>query len=96
MENKSGFRGLFLTKKGLYRATITFRKVHYHLGYFHDFDEAVKARLNAEQTLHAGYIEALRQYQEKAAREPEWAEENPFYYNVRRVNGAFSVSTTRL
>ncbi len=95
-ENKSGFRGLFLTKDGLYRATITFRKVHYHLGYFRDFDDAVKARLNAEQQLHAGYVEAYRQYQEKAEQNPAWAEENPFYYNVRLVNGEFSVSKTRL
>ena len=33
-ENKSGFRGLFLTKSRSYRANITFQGVHYHLGYF--------------------------------------------------------------
>lgn len=95
-ENKAGFRGLFLTKQGKYRVMIAFRKVHYNLGYYMSFEEAVKVRLNAEQQLHAGYIEAYKQYQEKAVLDPEWAAANPFYYDVRRVNGEFAVSTTRL
>ncbi len=92
-ENKAGFRGLFLTKKGKYRAMITFRKTHYMLGYYNTFDAAVQARLYAEQSLHAGYIEAFRLYQERQAADPAWAEDNPFYYDVQRVNGEFYVST---
>lgn len=92
-ENKAGFRGLFLTKKGRYRASITFRKSHYTLGYFKTFAEAVQARLDAEETLHAGYIRANENYEKRAVNDPAWAEANPFYYHVTRHDGRFTVST---
>lgn len=92
-ENKAGFRGLFLTKKGFYRVSITFRKVHYTLGYYQNFDDAVKVRLNAEERLHKGYVEAYTRYEELAKADPKWAEENPFFYSVMRVNGDFQVQT---
>lgn len=91
--NSAGFRGLFLTKTGKYRASITFRKRHYTLGYYGSFDEAVRARLDAEQSLHAGYLKALEQYERYAKADPAWAEENPFYYNVTRKNGEFLIYT---
>ena len=92
-ENKAGFRGLFRTKNGSYRAAITFRKAHYTLGYFKTFSEAVQARLDAEETLHAGYIQANENYEKHARRDPAWAAANPFYYHVTRQDGRFSVST---
>lgn len=92
-ENKAGFRGLFRTKNGRYRASITFRKAHYTLGYFKTFAEAVQARLDAEETLHAGYIRANEDYEKRALCDPAWAKANPFYYHVTRHEGRFSVST---
>ncbi len=95
-ENKAGFRGLFLTKSGLYRVVISFQGKQYNLGYYHSFEEAVKVRLEAEETFQLGYMEACRQYEEKAHRDPSWAEENPFYYHVSRVNGKFCVNMVEI
>lgn len=92
-KSKAGFRGLFFTKYGTYRVMITFQKVHYTLGYYKTFGEAVQARLDAEESLHTGYIAAFKAYQEKAKDNPAWAEENPFFYNVSRVNKEFLVNT---
>lgn len=91
--NKTGFRGLTLMRNGKYRASITFRKVHYSLGCYSDFDEAVQVRLDAEKTLHQGYIDAYGTYQRMAAADPAWAERNPFYYDVQRTDGRFTVLT---
>lgn len=92
-ENKAGFRGLFLTKGGKYRVTITFQKVHYHIGYFDSFEAAKKARLDAEESLHAGFISAYSRWQEQAEADPEWAENNPFFYQVQRIEKKFQVIT---
>lgn len=95
-ENKAGFRGLFLTKDGRYRVTITFQKVHYNLGYYRDFDKAAQARLDAEETLHQGYIDAYQAYEDQAEADPAWAEANPFVYRVTRMNGEFQVYTNAM
>ena len=91
--NKSGFRGLFLMNNGKYRASITFQGKHYNLGHYAFFDQAVQARLDAEEVLHKGYIRAFEQYEEKAKADPAWAESNPFFYQVTRTNGSFQVQT---
>lgn len=92
-KNKAGFRGLYRTKNGSYHVMITFRKVHYNLGYFKNYDAAVQTRLQAEEILHKGYLEAFEKYQEKARKDSAWAEQNPFFYNVVRMNGKFHVDT---
>lgn len=92
-KNKPGFRGLFQMNNGKYRASVTFRGKHYNLGYYDSFDRAVQARLDAEEVLHVGYLNAFNQYEEKAKVDPAWAEKNPFFYQVARVNGGFQVYT---
>ncbi len=92
-KSKAGFRGLFLTKSGKYRASITFQGKHYTLGYYGDFNDAVRARLEAEESLHAGYLKALAKYEEKAAADPAWAEAHPFFYKVERAGGVFKITT---
>ena len=91
--NTTGFRGLWQTKSGSYRVTINFQKKQYLIGTFKTFDEAVDARLEAEESLHAGFVEAYGRWQEKAGSSPEWAETNPFYYRVTRSNGRFYIET---
>lgn len=91
--NKAGFRGLYQTKNGKYRASITFQKKHYTLGYFDTFDEAVHARLEAEETLQTGYMEAFDRYERHAVTDPSWAAENPFFFHVFRRGGRFEIST---
>lgn len=92
-KNKAGFRGLYLTKTGKYRVMITFQKKIYYLGSYKTFGEAVQARLDAEDSLHVGYIKAFNAYEEKAKKNESWAEENPFFYIVQRINGKFQVQT---
>ena len=41
----------------MWKATITFKKKIYHLGRYHDFDEALKVRKNAEQALFDDFLE---------------------------------------
>lgn len=91
--SKAGFRGLFITKSGRYRVMINFQKKHYTLGYYETFEEAVQVRLDAEQVLQVGYINAFKRYEEKAKEDPVWAEGHPFYFNVIRSKGDFQVQT---
>ncbi len=95
-ENKSGFRGLFLTKSGSYRVNITFQGVHYHLGYFSNMADAIQARLDAEAVMHDGYVAAYDKYLERAEKDQAWAENNPFYYKVYRIGDKFQVSTIEI
>lgn len=92
-KSKAGFRGLFLMQNGKYRASITFQGKHYNLGHYASFDQAAQARLDAEDVLHAGYLRALQKYERTAEDNPEWADRNPFFYVVTRVDGVFQVST---
>lgn len=92
-KNRSGFRGLFRLKSGKYRASIRFQGKYYDLGHYSSFDKAVRARLDAEETLHKGYVTAFEAYRVKAKADPPWAESNPFYYQVTRSNGEFTVQT---
>ncbi len=91
--NTSGFRGVTVTRRGTYRVTINFQKRNYYLGTFKTFQAASDARLDAEKSLHAGFVQAYQGWQELAAADPAWAADNPFYYRVKRENGAFCVET---
>ena len=55
--NTSGAKGIFLTKKGLWKAHIGFRNKNYHLGYFSNIQDAIKARQRAEEELFYPIIE---------------------------------------
>lgn len=91
--NTSGFRGVYPIKRGTYRVVIQFQKKRYDLGCYKNFDEAVRARLDAEDSLHAGFVRAYRDYQAKADDNPQWAVENPFFYHVKYANREFRVDT---
>lgn len=92
-KSRSGFRGVYLTKKGTYQARISFQKKHYHLGTYKSFEKAVQARLEAESYLHSGFIKAYHKWLERAQSDPEWAEKNPLLYKVEKRNGKFHVVT---
>lgn len=91
--NTSGFRGVTVTRQGTYRVTINFQKRNYFLGTYKTFPAAVEVRLDAEKDLHAGFVQAYQNWQERAAADPAWAEINPFYYRVERKAGIFHVDT---
>lgn len=94
-KNKAGFRGLSLLPSGSYRAAITFRGVHYYLGVYRAFEDAVAARCSAEESLHRGYLSARDRYAARAAADPAWASAHPFRYDVICVSrGKFIVKET--
>lgn len=55
--NKSGVRGVHKNKRGKWRAEIVFKKKWYHLGVYDKFEDAVKARKEAEERLFKPIIE---------------------------------------
>ena len=81
-DNTSGFRGVYRMKTGKYRVSIGFKGQRSHLGTYEDFDEAVAARLKAEELLHGGFVRSYYEWEECASLDPEWAEQNPFTYEV--------------
>ncbi len=56
--NTSGHRGVCIRENGSWRATITFRGNRRHLGNFRTYEEAVAARLKAEESV----LEYLEEY----------------------------------
>lgn len=55
---KNPYSGVTYDKsRKMWKATITFKKRIYHLGRYHDFDEALKVRKNAEQALFDDFLE---------------------------------------
>lgn len=88
----TGVRGVYLIK-GKYVAKIVFQQKAYYLGSFDDFEDAVSARKEAEETLFDGVTEQYETWKRAASREPEWAEENPFHVFVEKGrNGKLKVS----
>lgn len=96
VDNTSGFRGVNQTKNGKWKAMIGLQSRRYYLGTFATMSEAVAVRLEAEQLLHDGLVEAYRRYAVQAEKDPEWTEQNPFYFRVARINGDFCIRTTEI
>lgn len=90
-DNKSGFRGVFLTPGGKYRVSIGFKGKRFSLGTYKDYAEAVEARLEAEHLLHDGFVQSYRRWEECARQNPDWEQENPFIFDVRKDNGILCV-----
>ena len=57
-DNTSGHKGVHLNKKGKYEAYISYNRHKIHLGLFEEYDEAVKAREEAELKYHKEYRRA--------------------------------------
>ena len=86
-DNTSGFRGVFRKKNGKYSVSIGFKKKIYNIGTFEEYSDAVEARLRAEKMIHDGFVEAHEYWLERAEHDPEWAEDNPFSFDVEKENG---------
>lgn len=55
--NTSGVPGVdWLARKRLWRASICFKGKRYYLGGYHSFEDAVKARKEAEEQLHDSFL----------------------------------------
>lgn len=92
--NTSGYRGVALrSRDGTYIAQIRFQGKTFFLGSYKSAPEAYMARLEAEEALHVQFLNAYCKWQERAAADPKWAEENPFFYDVQRVEKGFQIVT---
>ena len=92
-DNNSGFRGIYHMNNGKYRATIGFKGKRFYIGTFKNYEDAVQARLEAENTIHGGFVQAWYTWNSLAEKDPKWAEEHPLVYEIERVNGEFQVIT---
>ena len=65
-DNESGFRGVFYLKNSnRYRVDIGFKGKRYYVGLFEDYDEAVQARLEAENLIHNSFINIWKEWNQK-------------------------------
>ena len=93
-DNKSGVRGVYLMQDHRYRVDIGFRKQRFYVGVFDTFDEAVKARQEAEKLIHGEFLKVYEAWKERAEDDPQWAEENPLRFDVRKENGKLKIRVT--
>lgn len=70
-DNESGFRGVFYLKNSnRYRVDIGFKGKRYYVGLFEDYDEAVQARLEAENLIHNSFINIWKKWYQKDQEDP--------------------------
>lgn len=91
-DNTSGFRGVFRTGNGKYRVNIGFKGQRFYLGTYQDYGEAVKVRLQAEELIHGGFLEAYYRWKEKAASDPSWALRHPLEFEVEKKEGELVIN----
>lgn len=92
-DNVSGFRGVFQLKNcNRYRVDIGFKGKRYYVGLFDNYDEAVQARLAAENLIHNGFIQKWKEWNEKEKEDPEWGKEHPLVFDVKKEDGEIRVS----
>ncbi len=82
-DNTSGIRGVYFVR-GKYIAKIVFQKKAYYLGTYAAKEEAVAARLRAEECLFDKTVMYYERWKEKADTDSKWAEENPICISVER------------
>ena len=68
-DNESGFRGVFYLKNSnRYRVDIGFKGKRYYVGLFEDYDEAVQARLEAENLIHNSFINIWKEWNQNSCK----------------------------
>ena len=74
--NTTGVKGVYLIR-GKWVAKIVFQQKQYYLGTFSEFNDAVQARRDAEDTIRTGTVAHYEKWKAKADADPEWAKDNP-------------------
>ena len=90
-DNTSGFRGVFRMKNGKYRVDIGFKGKRFYLGTFPDYDQAVQARMSAEELVYKGFLKAYYKWKERADKDPDWKEKHPLVFEVEKKNGELRI-----
>ena len=93
-DNTTGYKGVYYIR-GKYTAKIVFQKKAYYLGSFDDIEDAAQARKEAEELLFDGVAEYYQQWESRAEKDPEWAEQNPVQIFVSQ-NSDKTISVTIL
>lgn len=88
-DNTSGFRGVYKKNNGKYQVMIGLQKKRYNVGLFDTFEQAVEARLEVENKLHGGFIEAYSKWEKRVAMNPKYSENNSFQFYVQQIDGEF-------
>lgn len=87
-DNTSGCTGVYPSKNGTYKASITFQGVRYPLGRFSKFEDAVKARRQAEQDIFEDFAEYYKQWQAYCQMT---GQKVPFEFDVLKEQNGYSV-----
>lgn len=82
--NTSGVKGVYWIR-GKWVAKIVFQKKQYSLGAYENFDDAVRARKDAEESIYKGTIEHYTRWKAIADTAPQWAKDNPISIFVERT-----------
>ena len=91
-DNTTGYKGVYLVR-GKYLAKIVFQKKQYFLGTYDSIEEAAAARKSAEALLFGETAAFIQKWKESAAKNPEWAGNNPVEIQVSRDrDGRLAVS----
>lgn len=91
-DNTTGYKGVYLVR-GKYMAKIVFQKKQYFLGTYDSIEEAAAARKSAEALLFGETAAFIQKWKESAAKNPEWAGDNPVEIHVSRDrDGRLAVS----
>lgn len=93
-DNNSGFRGVSQMKNGSYQVSIGFKRKRFYLGVYRDFNAAVEARMKAEELLHNRFVDSYYSWKDKADKDPDWAKQHPFVFEVEQVDQTFRITTT--
>ena len=91
-DNTTGYKGVYLVR-GKYLAKIVFQKKQYFLGTYDSIEEAAAARKSAEALLFGETAAFIQKWKDSAAKNPEWAGNNPVEIHVSRDrDGRLAVS----
>lgn len=90
-DNRSGCRGVRITRHGTYLAHIGFQGKRYHLGTWPTLPEALSARKEAEALLHEGFCDAYERWKAVSGGDPGWEAAHPLVYEVSFRNRTFTV-----
>ena len=87
-DNSSGFRGVYPQGNGRYRVIIGFKRRRFFVGSYENFEQAVQARLDAEELIHDGFVRAYQKWCQEGA-------EGPLIFDVSKEAGKLVVRTER-
>lgn len=89
----TGHKGVYHIQ-GKYIARIVFQQKAYYLGTYANIQDAITARKDAEEAVFEPALAFYTAWKEKAAQDPQWAENNPASVSVLRdPNGRLYVQT---